>query len=178
MTQIPLVVRKLYEYMARHDNIRDGIKAFHNRTGLGTIFIMNILEMKQIKHNIAPMNALYDYFQVERDDFFKNNLKKWHQDPESIIGRIFRERRIQMNKQIHEVSLATKIDDRTIRRIECGESLPNFDSYSINRLVNYYDFSEQERHTIGWYITIMHDMMSLYRDIISNAMNSDDLGKK
>jgi len=170
MPQTPLITIKLREYMAKHHPY--GMKMICDRTGIGHVAIDNIIHEKKSKYKLSTLNALYEYFKIERDDWYRSNMKKWHQRPDSILGSYFREKRIALSLSIHEVARSLRnIDERTIYRIESGDSFPDYSSYTIIKLIEYYKIPEDEKHTIMWHLRCGHDMMGIYKKLI------DDIGK-
>lgn len=167
----PLVIQKLKEFMVK--NHPYWLQRIHDRTWLGHVAINNLLNVKKKKYKPSTINVLYEFFKLERDDWYRENLKKWHQEPDSILGKFFREKRLQLGLSIHEVARQLKnIDDRTIHRIESGDSFPNFTSYTIIQLIKLYRLSEEEKNTIMWHLVLGHDMMYMYKKLI------DDIGKQ
>jgi transcriptional regulator with XRE-family HTH domain len=170
MSQTPLVTEKLREYMAKHSPY--GMKMICDRTGLGHVAINNLTHEKKAKYKPSTLNVLYDYFKLERDDWYRANMKKWHQKPDSILGSYFREKRIALGLSIPEVARALRnIDERTIHRIESGDSFPDYSSYTIIKLIEYYKIPENEKHTIMWHLRCGHDMMGIFKQLV------DDIGK-
>lgn len=102
------------------------------------------------KLNTAILRQMYAHFSLEFDDFYFYNYflaynKKRH---EGIIGNIFRIRRIERGLTIVAVARALKIDEKTIDRLERGCQLPSSNSYSIQKMMELYGFTPEERRAI------------------------------
>lgn len=160
----PLIVERIREY--KEKNTGYWLVRLSDRTGLGTIAIENVLYQKKPKYKISTLDALYTYFKIEKDEWYRQNLKKWHEQHDSILGNIFREKRIEMNLTIHEVAQRIRVDEKTIKNIETGNSLPHFNQYTFKKLMNLYSFDDEEKTTIAWWITITHDLMMVYKKYI------------
>lgn len=169
----PLIVEKIREYKTRNGEY--WLSRLSDRTGLGTIAIENVFYQRKQKYKISTLDELYDYFKIEKDEWYKSNLKKWHQKPDSIIWSIFRAKRIEMWLSLHDAARENKIDERTIKRLESGDALPRFEQYTMKRLVNFYGFTDEEKITIWWWITITNDLMAIYKR--THHEHEDDLGK-
>ena len=161
---IPLIVEKIREYKDR--NWEYWLARLSDRTGLGHIAIENVFRQRKEKYKISTLDSLYDYFKLEKDEWYRANLKKWHEQHDSILGNIFREKRISMSYTISRVAREIRVDEKTIKNIETGSTLPHFNQYTFKKLLNLYDFSDEERTTIAWWITITHDLMMVYKKTI------------
>lgn len=171
---IPAIITSIREYVDRNtDYERNGILVLEIRTGVWRRVIENLMEGKIDRYKIRTLNTLYDFFSLERDDFYMDNLDRlkqgtvhnqsaWH---DSVFGSIMYEMRKKQKMTIPEVSFATKIDEKTIKRIEYGETLPSFGSYTLTTLANLYEFSDEDRNTIGWLITISKDTQKILKRI-------------
>ncbi len=90
---------------------------------------------------------------------------------ESVLGEILRERRIRKGWDIHHVARMIKMDDRSIARIEAGDTLPSGFGYAMVNLLRVYEFTEDEQQKIRWHIAILHDIVEMRRRMIK-----DDIG--
>lgn len=88
-------------------------------------------------------------------------MKKWVKPTESILGEIFRKKRLSLGLSIDEIERKTKIGSRQIARLEAGDSLPSFSSYTITQLLQLYNFNFDEREKIRWFIVVLRDMVNI-----------------
>jgi hypothetical protein len=133
-----------------------------NATGVDVGIINSILSGKRKKYRSTTLDILYEYFGIERDDYYKENLKRWVMPVESILGSILRNRRIQMWYSIEDVANLVKWEERQLARIEAGDSLPSYQSYYISKLLPLYQFTPQEQEQIRWFICILKDMVKIH----------------
>ncbi len=114
-----------------------------------------------MKYRKSNLDVVYAFFDMERDDWYHDNLKKWVKPTESILGEIFRKKRLQLGLSMQEIDRKIHVGVRQIARIEAGDSLPGITSYTIIKLVELYGFTEQESVTIRWFITLLRDMVNI-----------------
>lgn len=128
-------------------------------TGLNREVFQNMIDNKSCKFQKKTLDILYDFFRLEKDEFYQDNLKKWVMPTESILGEILRKKRLQAWMTIPDVQKIIKVDSRQIARIEAWDSLPSFWGYTMTKLLLIYEFTEEEREKIRWFITILKDLI-------------------
>jgi transcriptional regulator with XRE-family HTH domain len=90
------------------------------------------------------------------------NLRKSKlRNSESILGDFFFMKRVQKKLKLQEVAKMVKGTTRQLKRIESGESLPGCNSYYIQKLLEIYDVTQEEREKVMWFIVIMKDMIEV-----------------
>lgn len=160
------IIEKVRSYIQNHDQgENEWLALLEYRTWVWRKILQNLYEWKIEKYRISTLDTLYTFFKIERDEFYTENMLKIKRRHESIFWQIMFEMRRRKGLKIDEVSMATKIDERTIRRIEYGEVLPNFSSYTLTKLLDLYDFPDEDRNTIGWMITISKDTQKILKRI-------------
>lgn len=117
------------------------------------------------KYKKPTLDILYWFFALPTDAWYCSNVKKWTKPTESILGEIFRKKRIEMGLSILQVEARTHIGSRQIARIEAGDSLPSFGSYTMMNLINLYEFTEEEREKIRWFISILRDLVTMNNNL-------------
>lgn len=70
------------------------------------------------------IDILYNFFHLPHDPWYNENMKRWVMPTESILGDIFRKKRISNGMTIDDVANRTGIGQRQIARIEAGDSMP------------------------------------------------------
>lgn len=132
--------------------------------------IYNIVKWKQVKLRKQTIDRLYDYYRIPKDTFYYQNMKKRYNPTFSVIGNIFRLKRLQMWYSLDEVAWLLKWDKRQLQRIEQWKSLPSKRAYYISQMLILYKFSEQQKETIRRGIKSLKDLLKLVADL-------DDDGK-
>lgn len=123
--------------------------------------LLNIVNERHGKHRKNNLDILYEFFRLPQDKWYHENMKKWVKPTESVLGEIFRKKRLKIGLSIDEVERKTKIGSRQIARLEAGDSLPSFSSYTITQLLQLYSFKDEEREKIRWFMTILRDIVSI-----------------
>jgi len=113
-----LIQQKLNEYLRR-----GSLTGISQEIGVDPRQIKILLyynSAKNCDHKFTPrtLDAMYDFFGLERDKFYLENLSKWNKPTEAILGTIFRKKRIAMWRSLDEVARKIKWDVRQLRRIE------------------------------------------------------------
>lgn len=137
------------------------IKQVSDSTGLSVKCVENCVTGKNKKFRRHTLDILYEYFKVEKDEFYNDNTKKWEMPTQSILWTFLREKRVEKWYTIHQVARLIKWDDRQIARIEAGDSLPHYSSYYFTKFFELYEFNEEEKNTVSWFIVILKDLVNL-----------------
>lgn len=137
------------------------IKEISLNTGLSFKCIENFYKWKYKKQRKETLDILYEYFKLEKDDFYNENIKKWQMPTQSVLGTFLRRKRLEKWLSIHDVAKKIKWDDRQIARIEAGDSLPDYSSYYITKFFEIYEFTDDEKNTVSWFIVILRDLVNL-----------------
>jgi ribosome-binding protein aMBF1 (putative translation factor) len=87
----------------------------------------SLLKRDWRKYNKNTLDILYDFFKINRDNFYRDNLKKWYPKTPSLFGTFIRYKRLQQEIDIHKLAKKIKMDQRALARLESGDSLPTFD---------------------------------------------------
>lgn len=156
-----LIQQKLNEYLRR-----GSLSGISQEIGVDPRQIKILLHYSSAKNSdhkftLRTLDAVYDFFGLERDRFYLENLSKWNKPTEAILGTIFRRKRISMWRSLEEVARKIKWDVRQLRRIECWESLPSYKSYYITQLIALYGFTLEEQATIRRFICILSDLVKI-----------------
>lgn len=155
------LVKKILEHRKRN-----GTEALPLATGIRESTIDSIVGNWNGKHRKNTLDILYEFFALPKDAWYHENMKKWVKPTESVLGEIFRKKRLAMSLSIPDVSKRTRVGERQIARLEAGDSLPSFQSYTVTRLVDLYGFTEDERQKIRWFAVVLRDVVS-----INNSMD-------
>lgn len=118
---------------------------------------------KKIRHVV--LDEIYQFYKVEKDEFYLENMKKWEPPTQSILWSLLRSKRHQKKMSVEDVARLIRWDARQIRRIEAGDSLPSYSSYYMTKFFEVYELNEEEKQTISWFIVILRDVVNLYNKV-------------
>lgn len=131
------------------------------RLDISRHILKDFLSRKRKIYPIGIITQLYEYFWLERDEFFEKNYKTLHTQHESVLGEFFRKKRLENKLLVTEAARATKLSERTILRLEAGQCLPSFSGYTIVTLLDYYRCTPEESECVRWYIVILSDLIRI-----------------
>lgn len=131
------------------------------QTGVSRSALRSLKNLKKTKYRKQTLDVLYDFFDIDRDEFYKDNMKKRHPPTFTVIGNIMRLKRLEQHWSIEEVAKIIKWSPRELYRIEAWDSLPSYRSWYMTELLELYEFTEEEKHTIMWWIAIVKDLIKL-----------------
>lgn len=140
-----------------------GIDHLARRLNVSYSFIHSLLNGKYNKIRPKKLERLYRHYDLPVDKFYIENLQKRYKPNESVLGNLFMVRRIQKGLTVAQVAKKIKGDVRSINRIEAGNSLPSYRGRYILKLLELYDFTEEEENTIKRYIVNLKDMVKILR---------------
>ncbi len=152
--QIKLEIKN---YLSNHDK---GMSSLSMKTWISEGLLKEVLseDNRNKKFFKQTLDILYDFFWIERDHFYKSNLKKRYPQTLSILWSLFRSKRCSLWYNIDELSQASGVDRRVIARLEAGDSLPKDKSFTIKSVCDVLDFPEDEREFIAVYIQAHKDI--------------------
>lgn len=143
----------------------NNMKKLRHETWIWCKAIYSIMRWyKNKKYTSQTLDTLYDFFELEKDNFYKENQKKWLKSDESILWILLKKKREQLQLSKKEVAKIIKWTEREMTRIESWDVAPKFNSYYLRELLNLYKFSENERNQIKWYVASLHDIIELNRN--------------
>lgn len=143
------------------------IASLSSRTWISSNYLdrIRVWYRKNGKYRKNTLDILYEFFQIPKDHWYYANLKKNVKPSESVLGEIFRKKRINMCMSLHDVASKIHVWVRELARIEAGDSLPSFGSHTMVNLINLYDFNEEEREKIRWFVSILRDLVTMNNEI-------------
>lgn len=106
----------------------------------------------------STLDELYKYFRLKPDEFYYQRIKKTENSSDAILGELFRIKRIRLGFSVEDVAERIKWTDREIRRIENGDVLPYESSWYTSKLLEFYQFSQEEEDRIRWHIVLLREM--------------------
>ena len=93
------------------------------------------------KYTKQTLDTLYDFFNLTKDTFYIDNMKKWLKSDESILWVLLKNRRDKLWFSKKEVAKIIKWTEREMTRIEAWDVAPKFNSYYLRELIKLYKFS-------------------------------------
>lgn len=141
-----------------------GLKTMEKKIGLSYSFLYG-LSRDGIPWRVqaSVLEEIYAYYKLPKDDFFKKNQKKWEAPTQSILWSLFRAKRVEKCLSVESVAKIVRGDARAIHRIESWDTLPNFHSYYITKFLEIYEFTDEEKQVISWFIVILRDLVDIYK---------------
>lgn len=145
-----MLVEKIRKYLDDHT-----IQDLHNQTGICTGVFYSLLKRDWKKYSKNTLDILYSFFELPRDQFYNNNLKKWYPKTPSLFGTFVRYKRLHKEIDIKQLSKMVRVDERALARLESGDALPTFDSWTIQHIMEALDFNDEEKTMTKIYIDNM-----------------------
>jgi hypothetical protein len=143
----------------------NNMKKLRHETWIWCKAIYSIMRWhKNKKYTSQTLDTLYDFFELEKDNFYKENQKKWLKSDESILWVLLKKKREQLQLSKKEVAKIIKWTEREMTRIESWDVAPKFNSYYLRELIKLYNFSDSEWNQIKWYVASLHDIIELNRN--------------
>lgn len=168
MARLPKIVKAI-----RAESNTQWLTKLSQKTWVNKTSLWKLKTQKKCKYKKNTLDVLYQFFELDRDAFYQDNMKKRYPPTFSVIGNILREKRIAMWLSVAEVAKHTKWDKRQVFRIEAWDSLPAFNSWYMTQLMELYEFDEEEKGKIMWGIAILKDLIK-----INNKYEEKDLIEK
>lgn len=145
-----MLVEKIRNYLDTHT-----IQELHNATWVCTDVFYSLLKRDHKKYNKNTLDILYSFFKIERDIFYKDNLKKWYPKTPSLFGTFIRFKRLKLEIDLHDLAKSIRTDERALARLESWDALPTFDSWTIQHIFDALQFTDEEKTMAKIYIDNM-----------------------
>lgn len=145
-----MLVEKIREYLDTNT-----IQDLHNATWVCTGVFYSLLKRDWKKYNKNTLDILYSFFGLDRDQFYKDNLKKWYPKTPSLFGTFVRYKRLKLEIDLKDLAKKIKTDQRALARLESGDALPTFDWWTIQHLMDALQFTDEEKSMTKIYIDNM-----------------------
>lgn len=158
-----VIQKKIKEFLRNWD-----FNKLSKDTWLSNNVLISFFENKNRKYTKNTMDILYDFFHLEIDDFYKENVKKWYPKTNSLFWYLLRTKRTNKNIMIEDLAKMIKIERRTLSRIESGDTLPTNNSYTINHLIDVLWFTEEEKNITNKYINVMRELIEIVKNNETN----------
>jgi len=117
--------------------------------------ILSLIKWEHKKYHRNILDILYAFFNLKKDAFYRENMKKWYPKTESLLWTLVRFKRVRMDIDLQVLAKQIKMSDRALARIESGDSLPYYNSWSIQHIMEVLRFSDSEKKMVADYIDVM-----------------------
>lgn len=135
----------------------NSLNKLKNETGVPYNSLLGLFKWHmQRKYRTTVLDILYEFFGLEKDDFYEKNKKKWYPSTESLIGTFIRKKRMEKNMSVELLAKRIKMDSRALKRIEAGDSLPDMHHYSMKHMAEVLELTEYERKSLSEWIKSLH----------------------
>jgi len=153
-----MLVEKIRSYLADHT-----IQDLHYSTGICTGVFYSLLKRDWKKYNKNTLDIVYEFFDLPRDQFYNDNLKKRYPKTPSLFGTFIRCKRLKLEIDLWELAKSVRVDQRALARLESGDALPTFDSWTIQNIFNALEFTDEEKTMTKMYIDNMKRMEKIVK---------------
>lgn len=151
------IQNKIREYLETH-TLEQAQKSLN--IGFGTI--LSLRDETGKKYSNIVLDKVYKFFNLKKDaEYF--SLCKERRTNADIIGNILYYRRISLGLTIWRVSADTRVSEKQIERLERGKTSFFRDSTIITPLIDYYNFSEEEKKAIYEHIKTLKKLSRIER---------------
>lgn len=153
-----MLIKKIKDYIKKYD-----IQTLCNMSWINRRVILSIIKSEHKKYRKTTLDILYDFFKLDKDQFYYENFKKWHPKTESILWTFIRFKRVRENLELDSLAKLIKMDSRALARLESWDALPYYNNWSIQNIMNVLKFSESEKKITEDYIIIMRKTEKLVK---------------
>lgn len=92
MAKIPKLIERIADARKRDG----GYSKLSQQTGIQDTMLAGIAGGKHGKHRKNTLDILYEHFGLPKDEWYLDNMKKWVKPTESVLGEVFRKKRLAM----------------------------------------------------------------------------------
>lgn len=123
------------------------ILSLQKSTGVGAGTIIALRDGKSQKFSPRIIRKLYNFFSLQKDKEYYNYCLERRSNPD-VVGNLLFYRRNALGLSVFRVSAETKISEKQILRLESGKNSFHNNSYALGVLLEYYNFSEEDKKVI------------------------------
>lgn len=153
-----MLIQKIKEYLKEYS-----IRSLCDRSWIHDSAILSMIKGEHKKYRRNTLDILYEFFSLEKDNFYRENMKKWFPKTESLLWTLIRFKRVRANLNLGVLAKQIKMSERALARIESGDSLPYCNSRSIKHIMEVLEFTKEEKEIIGRYIEVMKETEKLVK---------------
>ena len=145
-----MLIQKIKDYIKQYD-----LNTLTDMSWINRRVILSLIKWEHKKYRKTTLDILYDFFHLKKDQFYYDNFKKWYPQTESILWTLIRFKRVRKNLELDQLAKSIKMDSRALARLESGDSLPYYKSWSIQNIMEILDFNDTEKKIIEEYMKVM-----------------------
>lgn len=153
-----MLLKKIKSYLKEHS-----LKILCGHSWVHESVILSLVKWEHKKYNRNILDILYEFFNLEKDNFYRDNMKKWYPKTESLLWTLIRFKRVRKEINLEMLASDTKMWARALARIESGDSLPYYNSWSIQHIMEALQFTKEERKQVKDYIEVMKNIEKLVK---------------
>lgn len=122
--------------------------------------IYSILNNEEKKYFPEKLEKLYKFFSLEKDEYFSLKVLnfKWKQD---FLWQIFYKKRKKIKLDRNTVAKKIKWTSRHLQRFETWRLNYAKSNYYLKNLLEFYDFSEEEKKDILDYVKNLNKILKI-----------------
>lgn len=127
-------------------------------------YVIYDLENEEKKFSKKVLDRLYNFFNLEKDDFYFSKLTKYKWYLYNPLWELLRKRREKLWLSIEQVAKMIKWSDRHIRRLESWNMTYWSNYYYVKEIIKLYKFSKIEENQILSYISSFSVIIELSKE--------------
>ncbi|PZM86478.1 hypothetical protein DLH72_00850 [Candidatus Gracilibacteria bacterium] len=150
-----LVLEKIKEYLEKNT-----VRTLQEKAKVGSYVIYD-LEKEGKKVSKKVLDRLYNFFELEKDDFYFSKLSNYKGYIYNPLGELLRKRREKLGFSREQIAKMIKGTDRHIRRLENGDMTYGSNYYYVKEILKLYKFSKIEENQILSYVSTFSIIIEL-----------------
>lgn len=127
-------------------------------------YVIYDLENEEKKFSKKVLDRLYDFFNLEKDDFYFSKLTKYKWYLYNPLWELLRKRREKLWLSREQVAKMIKWSDRHIRRLESWNMTYWSNYYYVKEIIKLYKFSKIEENQILSYVSSFSVIIELSKE--------------
>lgn len=127
-------------------------------------YVIYDLENEEKKFSKKVLDRLYDFFNLEKDDFYFSKLTKYKWYLYNPLWELLRKRREKLGLTREQVAKMIKWSDRHIRRLESWNMTYWSNYYYVKEIIKLYKFSKIEENQILSYVSNFSIIIELSKE--------------
>lgn len=150
-----LVLKKIKEYLEKNTvrTLQENAKVWS--------YIIYDLEKEWKKVSKKVLDRLYNFFELEKDDFYFSKLSNYKWYIYNPLWELLRKRREKLWFTREQIAKMIKWTDRHIRRLENGDMTYWSNYYYVKEILKLYKFSKIEENQILSYVSTFSIIIEL-----------------
>lgn len=142
-----IVIEKIREYI---DN--NSARDLQQKCSVWAGTLYSLLKKENKKYYKEQLDKIYDFFWLEKDDFYFEKIQKYKWNTYNPLWELLRNRRKELWLTLEQVAKKIKWTDRHLRRLEAWEVFYSENNYYMRELLKLYEFSKIEQNLILTYV--------------------------